>query len=360
MDKLISFEEALIASKKYTERHLILGNGFSIGCFPEIFNYSSLYNKIDFSHMPELKKVFDALKTHDFETIIQVLNNSVKVLPFYLPREPNIINSIVTHAEELKELLVQTIAENHPRIPSDIQEEKYIHCKKFLSHFLGEATNRGQVYTLNYDLLLYWVLMHESPLLGTPVYKIRIDDGFGNIEDDFETPYVIWGGNANTSGQRVHYLHGALHLFDAGHELKKYTWIRSGVSLVDQTRQSIQNNEFPLFVSEGTSQQKMNKIAHHAYLYHSYKSLVENFKQPGLCFFIYGHSLAENDEHILRNIAKGKFPMLYIGIYGSPNKPENKLIINQAEKLVSARQLKHDNHPLELCFYDSESASVWE
>lgn len=355
MIELISFEDAIIDSQNYSKRHLILGNGFSIGCFPSIFHYSSLYNRADFSNTQELQKVFDVFQTQDFELVLRALNNGVNLLPIYVPNSQTFVRKMQAHVDHLKELLIKTISENHPRVPSDIAETKYFHCKKFINYFLGEGTS-GQVYTLNYDLLLYWVLMHSSDLIDMTPIKLSKNDGFGNVEDEFDTSYVIWQGQANSGQQRVHYLHGALHLFDAGYELKKYTWLRSGISLIEQIRQALENNEFPLFVSEGTSQQKMTRIEHHAYLHHSYKSLIANCKQKAPCFFIYGHSLADNDNHILRKLGKGKFPKLYISLFGNPSDQGNKHIIQQAQKLAALRDNKH---PLSLVFYDSSTANVW-
>src|SRR5690606_40531822 len=53
------------------KKHLLLGNGFSIAWNKDIFNYESLYNSIDFSKKKRLKKVFDQLKTTDFEYVLR-------------------------------------------------------------------------------------------------------------------------------------------------------------------------------------------------------------------------------------------------------------------------------------------------
>src|SRR3546814_6226682 len=57
-------------------------------------------------------------------------------------------------------------------------------------------------------------------------------------------------------GQRVHYLHGALHLFDAGAELQKYTWVNTGKPLLEQAREAMGADKFPLFVAEGRSDER--------------------------------------------------------------------------------------------------------
>ena len=79
-------------------------------------------------------------------------------------------------------------------------------------------------------------------------------------------------------------------------------------------------------------------------------------KQGKHCFFIFGHSLAENDDHILNRLARGRFPKLYVGIYGDPLAEENQRIIARANALAAGR---HAKSPLEIAFYDAASANVW-
>jgi hypothetical protein len=62
---------------------------------------------------------------------------------------------------------------------------------------------------VNYDLLLYWALMQrEMPP------SIDFDDGFRE-PDDGPAEYVTWDVQ-KTGEQNVFYLHGGLHIFDAG------------------------------------------------------------------------------------------------------------------------------------------------
>ena len=51
---------------------------------------------------------------------------------------------------------------------------------------------------------------------------------------------------------------------------------------------------------------------------------------------MYGHSLANNDDHYLERIEKGELTHLYVGIYGDPDSPSNKAFIGyeQTECLV--------------------------
>jgi len=351
---LLTFDQAIADSEGYSKRHLLLGNGFSIACRADIFHYGSLFAQADFSAAPEAAQVFEALGTQDFEVAIRALENAARILPAYVAASADPQTLMLAHAAALKEILVQTIAANHPRVPGDIPDNKFRACRGFLAHFIGNGG--GQVYCLNYDLLLYWTLMHDDDFDGPAVDFQKKNDGFGNDEDAPDADYVVWQGETAAHSASIHFLHGALHLFDSGAELKKYTWIRKGQPLVEQARQAMNANNFPLFVAEGSSAQKKNKIRHNAYLYQGFKQLTANASQGRHCFFIFGHSLAENDDHILNRLGRGRFPKLYVGIYGDPASPANQQIMQRAAGLA---ELRSHRAPLEVTFFDAQSANVW-
>ena len=351
---MLTFDEAIADSDQFAKRHLLLGNGFSIACRADIFHYGSLYDQADFTAAPEVESVFDALHTKDFEAAIRALEHASAILPAYVADGGAAQAKMLAHAVLLKEILLQTIAGNHPHIPMDIEDLRFQACRIFLSNFLA-GPKSGCVFTLNYDLLLYWALMHDDDPLGDQV-ALSKSDGFGNDEDEPEAEYVVWQGETNAHGASVMFLHGALHLFDAGKELIKYTWARKGVPLIAQARQALDRNEFPLFVAEGTSAQKKTKIRHNAYLYQCFKVFVANANQGRHCIFIFGHSLAENDDHILTRIGRGRFRKLYVGIYGDPLDATNQTIIQRAQALAGMRG---ERTPLEVAFYDAASAQVW-
>lgn len=354
MVKLITFDEAIRDSAECSKRNLLLGNGFSIACKPEIFHYDSLYNQADFSLLPKVKAAFEALRTQDFEIVIRSLERGALLMPIY-GGSKDAAREMKENAAALKELLISTVAGNHPERPGDISDTRYWACRKFLAHFLaGEF--RGRIYTLNYDLLLYWTLMHDdNPFAGNPA-DITSIDGFGTDEDDPDAEYVVWKAETTANKQCVHYLHGALHLYDAGAELNKYTWNRSGVPLIDQARMAMNGGMYPVFVSEGESRGKLAKIRHTAYLQHSLKSFNAVMDQKNQALFIYGHSLAKNDDHILTRIGRGKCPKVYISLHGDPDSKANKQIISRAEDLAAMRQPRY---PMALAFYDSSTAKVW-
>lgn len=237
----------------YTKRRLLLGNGFSIACRPEIFSYDALLDRASFASPKELARtVFDVLQTRDFEEVMKALRDAARVVRHIGAEHEALAATLTRTVHQLRDILVRTVSAQHPEMPSDIAEPAYAACRRFLSHF-------DTIYSLNYDLLLYWALMqNEIPP------DVASDDGFRQ-PDEPDTPYVTWEVE-RTDTQDVFYLHGALHLFDAGDELQKYTWSRTGVRLIDQIRQALEDDLYPLIVAEGTSRQKKAKIMHSNYL----------------------------------------------------------------------------------------------
>lgn len=338
--KLMSFSTALEASRQCTKKHLLLGNGFSIACRPDIFVYGKLFEQADFSKLStSAKKAFNALDTQDFEKVIQALRDAKAVLAAYDGVPSKLLATLQDDADGLRELLVQTIASSHPAQPGDIEEHEYAACRQFIANF-------DSVYTLNYDLLLYWAQMHTEE--GVPPSS---DDGFRKPEDDYDAAYVTWEPG-NSHKQNTWFLHGALHLFDAGTEIQKYTWVNTGTRLIEQIRDALKRDYFPIFVAEGTSNEKLIRIRHNDYLAKAYRS----FTEIGGALFVYGHSLAENDEHYLKRIERGKLSQLYVGIYGDPDSPANKAIIARAKRMNIPRR----RSVLNVQFFDASSAKVWD
>lgn len=342
--KVLTFDKAIQSSADYSRRHVLLGNGFSIACRPDIFVYGKLFEQADFTALSKsAKEAFDALGTTDFERVIKTLRDTASIADVYGIGKRKVAK-LKDDAERLKELLVETIAKSHPDRPSDISDHEYQRCQKFLSNF-------DTTYTLNYDLLLYWANMHHES-----TEKITSDDGFRTSADDlehgYESDYVVWDADQSRS-QNTWFLHGALHLFDSGTEIQKYTWNRTGVRLIEQTRDALSRDLFPLFVAEGESDEKLERIRHSDYLAKARRS----FQSIGHCLFIYGHSLAPNDEHFLRVIERGKLKHLFVGLHGSPNSANNKSIRRRAELMASNRPEKK---PLKISYYDTGSACVWK
>lgn len=334
-----SFEDCL--KRAGARKHILLGNGFSIALKPDIFSYGSLYSKADFTTVPHAAEVFKALATQDFEAVIRLLVDMAKVLKCYKNTSPGLVAQIEKDAAAIKTILAEAIARNHPDRPYDIENEQYAACRSFLSHF-------GHIYTLNYDVLLYWALMHDE----VDELQIQCDDGFRHPEGNEEAPYVSWQeGDAAT----VHYLHGALHIFDAGHEMTKYTWSKTDIPIVEQVRSALDEEKYPLFVAEGHSHDKLDKIMHSAHLHKALRS----FSNISGSLFIFGHSFDDNDDHVLSKIPEGRITDLFVGLFGDPKSDSNRRIITKANSFSDFRAESGKRNKLDVHFYDVATATVW-
>ena len=162
---LIPFREALNLAQGGGKKHLMLGNGFSIALRPEIFTYNTLFERAKESRKltDALQGVFAKLDTTDFEKVIEALKNAAELVSLYKESNPGLAEQLQQDAERLRGVLAETIAEHHPSRPHEIRRQQYASCRRFLSNF------DGHIYTLNYDLLLYWTLMKsEVPPTSSP------------------------------------------------------------------------------------------------------------------------------------------------------------------------------------------------
>lgn len=163
---LLSFEDAL-RSVKSGKRHALLGNGFSQACRPEIFYYGALFDRADFKGLSvPAREAFNSLVTTDFEEVMKALKDSSALVHLYFQDPGDAPTRMLEDSENLKNVLVSAVASSHPERPFEISSEAYSFCRSFLSNF-------ESVYTLNYDLLLYWAFMQEEL---EP--KVNFDDGF--------------------------------------------------------------------------------------------------------------------------------------------------------------------------------------
>lgn len=365
---MLTFAAAL-AETAGCRRYLLLGNGFSISLFPKCFSYASLFTEAKenglFEAAPEISKAFEALGTTDFEQVMEALKASVKLAPIY----GHDTGKMASHAEMLKKILVNAIAGRHPSRPNEITEEQYENCRAFLAEFIGINCGKallGKVFTLNYDLLLYWTVLHDivsinrdgSGFTLRTDQELDHDDGFRAPEDNYEAPYVAWDQFHASHGQSLTFLHGALHLYEQDADLAKLSWERSGNKpLMQQIRLALDDEKYPLFVSEGTSASKVIRINRSAYLSKALRSFSGCCDTKAAALFVIGHSLDSNDAHILKRIKKGKISQLYVSVFGDPDSAPNRAIAARANALATARP---DKLPLEVSFVNASTLHIWD
>jgi len=340
--------EYLAEQKQKRQKHLLLGNGFSMAYDSKIFSYRALSEFIDNIENPILKKLFDIIKTKNFELIMQQLDNFCELAKEF-SEDKGLEGKIRVASESLKTSLLGAITALHPEHVFKIPEDKSQACAQFLKTFLSD---NGNVFTTNYDILLYWVLMRN---MGT-TDECSHCDGFGReLEnpgermrgEDAEYSDLIWGKNRDD--QNVHYLHGALPIFDTGIDILKEEYTGDS-NLLSNIKSRIEQKEYPVFVTAGNGEEKLRHIRHNQYLSHCYDQLCE--VEGSLVTF--GFNFGEYDDHIIDaiNVAAKhgartgqKLLSVYIGIYS-----------DKAKKHIEGIEGKFK---CKVNMYDAKTVKIW-
>src|ERR1035437_3549478 len=153
MNKLKSYDDVIEYLKKENrQKHLLLGNGFSVSYDSTIFSYNALQAYIMNNKDETIKSIFNILNTQNFELVMQQLDNFSRISSV-LDAPNDFIKRVQDVGIGLKEQLIDSITELHPEHVFNIPEEKSISCSSFLNEYIK---NEGNVFTTNYDLLLYW------------------------------------------------------------------------------------------------------------------------------------------------------------------------------------------------------------
>lgn len=350
LDKLYSYDEIIKSLKeKNREKHLLLGNGFSMSYDSGIFSYNALSKFLENLENDILQKLFQIIKTSNFELLMEQLDNVAQIADVF-GADKIVVQNIRKATETLKESLIDAIKELHPEHVFSVPDEKSKACAGFLNEYLS---NNGNIFTTNYDLLLYWVLMRNQ--------LDRIGDGFGRESDDTdewiepenrEWSELRWGKNSDT--QSIYYIHGALHLFDTGIDIIKEEYTSEHV-LLENIKTRMAKKEYPIFVTAGNGEEKLSHIRHNRYLTYCYDTL-SNIGGSLICF---GFGFGNYDEHIIAAINKAAkkkkdengnwLPFLmsvYIGVYSE----------NDIQHIKSIE--KKFKVPVRI--FDVKTANVWK
>jgi len=346
-DRLLTYDEVLEETKE-NKRFLLLGNGFSMAYNKDRFSFTSLFQSaVDkglIDNQSPMYEIFKDFETTDFEEIIKNLEISIKVFHAYNILKDEDARMIYTDAMKLKEHLVDIITNNHPEKITEISDEEFMNSANFIKNY-------DSIYTLNYDLLLYWTTIKLDTFFEDKQIRnkrLEIKDGFYD-PDKGHTDYVTYANNNFINKANIFYLHGALHIFDKKDKIIKNTYKRTDRILREQTLENLDNEIYPIFVSEGTSSQKKSKILHNAYLNHCYRSLRSiGARKKEDCLIIFGTMLKTNDEHIQNAIIENNVKKIYIGISSKDIIPEFDIFVERANKKYK-----------KVYFYDYRSAKVW-
>lgn len=297
---------------------ILIGNGVSTNLHPG-FSYISLFAE---ANLPtEVRNIFSAFDTANFEQILKALRDASRVC-----RQMGLdVEGIDAAYVATRDSLLSTVEARHVRwdsIPESIEET-----------IADEVCRYRQFFTTNYDLCIYWALINQQR-------KSKIKDFFWGRPFD---PADVHVANADAV-TCLYYLHGALHLWqDEVHENGKWT---SAEGRLHQTLARYGEEKYagrsPLFVSEGTAEEKSESIAASPYLRFCLRALENNAAD----IVLVGISLDDTDQHIANALARHSTRRFAVGIYNDDDDEGNRAV-----KLRYRKALGSDN----IFFFDSKT-----
>lgn len=343
--ELLTYNDVL--QKLPQTKYLLLGNGFSIACSKK-FEYPNLFEYVRKTVLStHVLKVFEYLGTNNFEGVMRLLEDSKWITKHYgLERAKGVTASISKDLTSIKKSLVSAIAKTHLPNPGTISDDRKNKCVTFLEPYQN-------VFTTNYDLLLYWVANHGQD-------KLKEQDGFRASIDDPSAAYLVFSEHLGQN-KGILFLHGALHFYVEGGETRKHSWIRSKKSLIELIKEGLERGQYPLFVAEGKAEKKMAQIQRSGYLFYCLGKL-ERIASP---LVVYGLSFSENDQHIINAIADNRnLDRVFIGLHGKIDSHTNKQIIHignwmmkrRKEYIAKGRKAKE----LDISYFRSNTTPVWD
>lgn len=306
-------------SKNYIDCPLLLGNGFSLN-FSTRLLYRNLYENFVKNCPSDSKKLFDEFGSKNFEIILKHLESTERV-----SNALNIEHSRISkNKETIKQGLIESINRIHPT-PDDIDKLK-------IKKIANQIKEFSQIFTTNYDLFLYYIII-ESKKFGDYFYYLFFDD----------ERFQLFNSGDSKKNNHIYFLHGALFLFEKSINTIKIKKNEENW-LIDVITNEINGNNYPLFISEGTSEMKLKAIQSNKYLSYCFRNLKENKHNE---LVIFGHSLSSQDSHIVK-ILDEKYEKIAFGIRISEDRTINdiKSEINKIRPLFKKAEID---------FYDSST-----
>lgn len=311
-----SFQDAIAAADG--ERNLLAGNGMSIAFDTKKFSYAKLFDAAKFQETnPSIEKVFEALGTKDFETVARALSTAKNIAANF--GQTDFANELDANITDIKSALIEAVKKNHPENSNCLTDGNRIKFQTFLSNFL---TTGGNVFSLNYDALLYWSILRPSGK-NSPINRM-FADGFGNPNGE----YVVFLGDSCPMPVNILFPHGALFLFEDNGEVYKPRSKAMETPLIEIITQKMEENFFPVFVSEGNSSQKKEAIRRNHYLNYCFEKIDETKDS----FFIFGHAMnLDSDSHILEKIARNNnIKNIFASYFDSKDSTQSRLLAMRA------------------------------
>lgn len=311
---------------------LLLGNGAS-RAVSERFSYVSLANHAFESGLlvDDALRLFEFFGTSDFELILRLVWQASNVnRSLGIPDEK-------THDAyvRVRDSLIRAVRNVHPDYHEIAEQIPLLYS--FVKRF-------DTVVYLNYDLILYWVVMYGSDIYdGCSLKDCFVNGVFYDDWRKLRNP--ICGNNSVTL---AFYPHGSLVLARDLVEKELKLAAGGGIGLLETILHSWRTERYvPLFVSEGTAQQKINSIKGSGYLSTVYRDVLTSLSSD---LVIYGWGLWGQDVYILNRMARSKIRRVAISVYDN-----DQAYCNRVHQLV----IKKLGWNVEIEFFHSDSQGCW-
>ena len=166
-----------------------------------------------------------------------------------------------------------------------------------------EITNFGNIFTTNYDLYLYWIIMN---------IKERDEKQENHYQDLFwykkdENEYTYFAGKPLGCSKKIFYLHGALFIYQKYYSEQKKIKRNKAEKLIDLISKEIHRGNIPIFISESEGRIKEEAIRKNEYLNFCLQEL-EASNNP---IMIFGNTLYQVDKHLIEAIKKTQRNIYY-------------------------------------------------
>jgi hypothetical protein len=253
---------------------LLVGNGLSIDISRD-FAYSSLYERAmtmagEFAFTQADIDVFEAHSTENFEVVLQALSTTATTVEA-LGEDGTLYQDAYDHVQATLAAAVRSVHLPLIETPSNA-----------LATIKDVLLKQRQVFTTNYDMLLYWAMGHGDD------YGPLVDCLWHNRFD----PKNIALGVGKIP---VYLLHGAMHLVSMSDGTTcKVT--RGKETVLEQFGKPYDGDSHarPLLITEGSWHDKLQAIEDNDYLSHA----LGQFRRCALPLVIFGSSLGDQDQHL--------------------------------------------------------------
>jgi hypothetical protein len=289
----------------FLDSDVFFGNGLSIYLYPS-FNYKSLADFFLNNCSEKAKIIFQKYSTVNFETI---LKNIDLLIDKNKPLENDTTDYEVIK-NEIKIGLIEAIEKTHPK-PMFVDYPKI----QQVAEFLYEMNN---VYTINYDLLSYNIIL-ENTEYGDYFFE------------NHNYRFLKFNCIDKYRKKHIYYLHGSLFIFQKEEYTLKIKKATSHKYLLDVVDKYLLQNDYPLFISEGSYLDKKKAIENNSYLNFCFESFKNNNHEN---LVIFGCSFSDQDKHLIEIINKG-YKNIAVSIYSYSNENELKNEMFRISQLFS-------------------------